>query len=151
MKAREYFDALLNHFGVSSIYALSQRMGIRETTLRNWKTGGTISHEYAHMVGDILGIDPAIIMADMEAEGAQNERVRNTWAKLAESLRSHAAGVAAALLLGVGAATASPDAVAFAASAGDQCILCKVILAAVLLLTAHRQTMRRAASRPFSA
>lgn len=98
MNTHDYLDRLMAHFEVNTVYALAQRLGLRETTVRTWKKGGTIGQDHAHLIGDILGIDPAIIMADMAAESAPNDRIRSTWARLAEQLRAHSPAIAAALL-----------------------------------------------------
>lgn len=98
MTTQDYLDLLMAHFDVRTIYALAKRLGLSEVTVRNWSKGHTIGPDHALLIADTLGIDPTLILADMAAESAKSDRVRSTWAALADSLRSHAPAIAAALV-----------------------------------------------------
>jgi plasmid maintenance system antidote protein VapI len=116
-----------------SDYAVAKALGITPQRISRYLRGLDEIHDDAAITraAELIGDDPAALLAEFQAERAKSENARRAWRRLAVLAREHAA---AALLLGVGmGATVSPSpAVANAAAtcvctgsgALPQCILC---------------------------
>lgn len=89
--------------GIPSNYRLARVLGVTDQTLTNWNTGKKApADNYAVRLAEMAGIEPGIVLAELAAERAQDDEVRQAWRGLAERLK--AAGLAAfvAAFVGVG-------------------------------------------------
>lgn len=69
MKTAEMLDAAQKKLGVNSDYALAKAMGITKGRIGHYRTGIRTPDEQAcFQLADILGIDPAAVIAAVKAE-----------------------------------------------------------------------------------
>lgn len=94
MRTTDYLAAVRAKVGARSDYALIPVLGITRQTMTNYRQGRTgFDDRIALRVAELLEIDPARILADMQAERATSEQVRAIWQRIAS-------GIAAALAVG---------------------------------------------------
>ena len=85
-----------------SDYKLALVMGVKQTTLKNYRDGITLPvarviSKLCYLTGD----DPAILAAEIEVDRAKTEEARALWSQIARRLMAGAAaGVTAAVLSG---------------------------------------------------
>ncbi len=109
-----------------SDYKLALVMGVKQTTLKNYRDGVTLPDaRVITLICGLTGDDPALLAAEIEAERAKTDEARALWQTIARRLSlGAAAGITATVLSGclwVGDAVASP-----VAQLDRLCILCKV-------------------------
>lgn len=121
MKTVEYMELLRDLTETGSDYAVAKLLGIRQSVVTHHAHGRPFSEQTSILVAEKLGIDPAVVMADMNAERAKRSDVKEVWEKAADQLRQVAA-VLVIGLVGLGVVAPSP---ADAATAPNQYILCK--------------------------
>lgn len=113
MKAAAWIDRVKSSKGWESDYKVAKTLGFNPNTISNYRANGTPMDEaIALKVAHALEIDPAIILADQAMERAKNDEARSAWAEILQRL----GGVAAGLLIAVGAAAPSPAPAAQASS-----------------------------------
>jgi transcriptional regulator with XRE-family HTH domain len=84
MNTREYLDAIKLRLRIESDYALAKKLDIGQSTVSRWRTGEkTIGDDLAPRVAEILSIRPERVLADLQAERASNEALRDIWRKVA--------------------------------------------------------------------
>lgn len=89
-----------------SDYKLALVMGVKQTTLANYRQGKTLPDaRVIRLICELTGDDPALLAAEIEAERATTEDARALWREVVQRLQStlHAAifsVVAAGVLLG---------------------------------------------------
>lgn len=115
MKTADYMQAAKDRAGLPSDYALAVRLGVTRQAVSNWKRGVNLPDPLAaYRLGDLAGIDPLIVIADVERERAERmsrEQDADAWGVILKRL----GGAAASVLLGTvlsappGAANASPS------------------------------------------
>ncbi len=91
----DFLDEIKELRNVQSDYAVAKILGVRHTNLSNYRHGR--SHFDAAMcikVAEVLNVEPAYIMACMEAERAKTDEIRKVWERAAKLLGGIAAGVA---------------------------------------------------------
>lgn len=98
----EILDALKQHQGGVSDYAIAKTLGVTRGAVSIWRNGkGYFDDSTAIRVAELLKIDPAIIIASVHAERSKSEKEKAVWREILEKL----GGVAAGVLLTIGAAT----------------------------------------------
>ncbi|AOS79201.1 hypothetical protein Q5W_09610 [Hydrogenophaga sp. PBC] len=92
---------------LSSDYKLALVMGVKQTTLANYRTGKTLPD--ARVIGlicDLTGDDPALLAAEVEEQRATTDEAKAIWHQVAVRLQQAAAAgvfsVLAAVALAVG-------------------------------------------------
>lgn len=99
----DYLDALQDHFGVSSDYALKDLTGWSKSTISNYRNGKQFfCDDHAEQVADWLGIHRGAVLGDVHAERSKNTNTRDTWRQIAEHFRGMTIAVLVALGLTAG-------------------------------------------------
>lgn len=83
-------------YGLGSDYALSKFLGCSHNRISNYRRG--VSHLddlMAYKVAELLELDPAELVAQINMERAKRPEERKAWKEILERLGSAAAGVAA--------------------------------------------------------
>jgi len=105
MKTTDYLDRLAVIFSTStrpaSDYAIAKRLGIPRQSMTRYRKGGTFDDAVALRVAKALKIDPAPMLADIQAERAKDDEVRQVWERIARQF-TRRAGRAALFLLAAG-------------------------------------------------
>jgi len=77
MNGKEYIEACKKKLNVSSNYRLALEMEIPESKVNFYARGERLPSVYAcFKIGECLGIDPSIIMADIASETEKNPKKR---------------------------------------------------------------------------
>lgn len=92
--------------GITSAYGIAKRLGVTQSSAHKWfHQGGSFDETTTLEVAEILGENPAYMMACIRAERAKNQEVRTIWenmAKLAKEAAGAAHSIVFAMLLGLG-------------------------------------------------
>lgn len=100
MKTADYLQAAKTRAGIASDYALAARLGVTRAAVSNWRAGRSLPDALgAYRLGDLAGIDPLIVIADIErerAERAARAHDADAWGVILERI----GGAAAAVLMG---------------------------------------------------
>jgi len=110
MKTNDYANAIMRREDLATDYKLAKFLGLSFPAVRNWRKKGTTADDKSALkFAEVLGIDPAKVLADIHAERSKTPEERKVWQRIAKQF-----GHAAALLLivnlssgGSGAAQAS--------------------------------------------
>lgn len=126
MNTLDYVERVKLKTGIASDYGIAKLLGATRQTASGWRTGRSqLSALNCFKVAEVLGLDPAQVVADIErerAEQAGNEAQAVAWRGWVEKL----GGVAAALVLGTVVCAPSPATASMAApapNAGPVCIM----------------------------
>lgn len=98
MKTVEYMDEVMRRKRIPSDYALAKVLGVTKQTVSRYRAGiGHFDDAVAIRVGELLGIEPGIVLIDIHAERTKNDEVRSVWEKVsagfpALSLQAKSAG-----------------------------------------------------------
>lgn len=127
MNTINYLDALKKALSIESDYKLAQVLGVSRACVSSYRKRGTnFDDSTALRAAELLKIDPAIILADMNAERSKTPETRAVW----QDLRDRLTHAAAAIFLGVFVFFAVPQtpvfAADFAAESPPYYILCKM-------------------------
>jgi transcriptional regulator with XRE-family HTH domain len=113
MNGKEYIDACKNHLKVNSYYKLAIELDIPESEVNFYARGERLPSVYAcFKIGECLGIDPSIIMADIASETEKNPKKRDYFKSFIACCKVAAAGV----LLMTALFTSTTDEGAFSAA-----------------------------------
>lgn len=84
----DYLDALRDHFGVKSDYAIAKKLDVSTGSLGNWRAGrSTFSDEIAFQVADILGLPRSQVYLAIQAERAAKAHNTPLYDALADALQ----------------------------------------------------------------
>lgn len=84
-----------------SDYKLALVMGVKQTTLANYRQGKTLPDaRVIRLICDLTGDDAALLAAEIEAQRAPNEDARALWRQVVERLTSTMHAAVFAVLLG---------------------------------------------------
>ena len=121
MKTAQYLDAIKRHHQLQSDYAISKLTGWSKQAISNYRNGiRCLSDEHAIKVAELLGKDPAEVIANVHAERTKSPEERKVWLRIARQF-----GRAAAVVLFAGQALTIPfPAQAAAELLTRHCILC---------------------------
>jgi transcriptional regulator with XRE-family HTH domain len=109
----EFLDAVKQRHGVTSDYALAKLLGVRHTTISNYRTmRSRLDDQMAIKVARLLDMPPEAVMVAAHGERAKLPEERELWEKLWQK-------VAAVLILGVGITGAPVPAEASQAQASE--------------------------------
>lgn len=101
----DFLDALARHWGGVTDYRIAKNLGLRTSAVSQYRTGvRTFDDAMARRVAEVLGLDPAYVLACVHAERDRDEGTRQVWARIAARF----APAAAAVLVTVGLAAPSP-------------------------------------------
>lgn len=93
---REFLDALSRRWGGATDYAIAKRLGVSKQSISNYRSGiRCISDELAIRIAAELELDPAYVLACVNAERQPEPAVSRVWLELARRL--------AAVVLALGA------------------------------------------------
>jgi DNA-binding transcriptional regulator YiaG len=91
MTTREYLAAMKLRLSMSD-YALAAYMGVTRQSVSKWNVGkGTMGDDLAVLIGETLDIDPAKVLADLNAERERDDRTKALWQRMASAFASVAA------------------------------------------------------------
>lgn len=80
MNTIEYLNLAKRRLGIESDYALAKALGMARSNMSSLVNGKTtLSDEYAMKLAKLLGIHPAIVIADMHAEREKNPDLKALW------------------------------------------------------------------------
>ncbi len=100
MKSADYLDAVKTRLRLPSDYALKRVLGVTTQQISFYRTGkGQFGDDVCLRVAEILDIPPGRVLADVAAERAKSEAVREVWRRLS----AVAAGSACAVILSAAA------------------------------------------------
>jgi hypothetical protein len=78
MNGKEYIEACKDRLKVNSLYKLAIELDIAERDINFYARGDRLPSVYAcFKIGECLGIDPSIIMADIASETEKNPKKRD--------------------------------------------------------------------------
>lgn len=87
MKTVDYLKQAKRRLGIESDYALAPHLGVTRSSMSKLANGKTtMSDETALKMAEILGIQPAIVLADMHAEREKNPELQAVWRGLVDKL-----------------------------------------------------------------
>lgn len=94
MKQIEYFDECKKKLGISSNYALSKALDLSESRVSDYYKGRHTPDNYAcFKIAETLEIDPAIVIAEINAETEKNPRKREFFRVFRGACGKAAAGI----------------------------------------------------------
>lgn len=117
MKTIDYLDALKERYQVSD-YKVARLLGKTSASTSQYrKKGTTFDDATAIRVAELLNMDPVEVIADMHAERAKDDQVREVWKRVASTFHRAAAICLVVVILSVSfggnkaveAATLSPQ------------------------------------------
>ncbi|MBD1410261.1 DUF3693 domain-containing protein [Burkholderia contaminans] len=81
----QWLDALKERLGLPSDYAVAKALGVTRGAVSHYRTGRSAFDDVtAVRAAELLGMDPAVMLASVQYERAKNEDVREAWASLLE-------------------------------------------------------------------
>jgi hypothetical protein len=87
MKTIDYLKQAKRRLGIESDYALAPHLGLTRSGMSRLSNGKTtMSDETALKMAAIIGIQPAIVLADMHAEREKNPELQAVWRNLVDKL-----------------------------------------------------------------
>lgn len=90
MNSRELIVALKKHTGVETDYGIAKMLDTQPTTVTNWVRRQTaMSDEYVVRCAELMGVDPAWLLASIRAEQCSG-KAKTVWKRLAASLAAGA-------------------------------------------------------------
>lgn len=84
MNTIDYLKRTKKTLGITSDYALAQRLELTRQAIGKLQKGATMSDETALKVAHILGIHPVIVLADAHAEREKNPEIQAVWLSVME-------------------------------------------------------------------
>ncbi|GAC1610267.1 MAG: helix-turn-helix domain-containing protein [Aquirhabdus sp.] len=89
MNTNEYMDLAKKCLGIDSDYALAKHLEIRSSTISNYRSGKSkMDDVIALKIANIVGKNPAFVLADSHAERATNPEIRAIWRAAADKMSS---------------------------------------------------------------
>jgi predicted transcriptional regulator len=86
--AVEYFDEIKSAYNLSSDYALAPMLGLtRSAVSMGRKHNATLDDKTCHRIAELLKLDPALILAEMNYHRAKTDEARETWERIAATFR----------------------------------------------------------------
>lgn len=80
MRSIDYLDAVKKKLEISSNYALSKALDIERQMVNAYYRGERVPDAYAcTRIAVLLEIDPALVIAEVQAEHEKNEKKRQFW------------------------------------------------------------------------
>lgn len=100
MKPADYLDAVKARISVTSDYELAKRLGVQRGPLSQMRSGErAVPLDVAFKIAITLELDPAEVVADLEAQRAKTPKAREFWAGFISHARQAAAVVLCMLAL----------------------------------------------------
>ena len=94
MNGKEYIDACKTKLKVDSYYKLAIELDLRESDLTFYRHGSRLPSVYAcFKFAECLGLDPAIIIADIASESEKNPKKRNYFKAFMSTCKKAVAGI----------------------------------------------------------
>lgn len=116
----ELLDAVASTTETKSDYAAGKALGITKQAIWGYrKRGSQMGDEAAFKAAEILGLDPAYVLARLHAESAKSDKVRALWNRIGLMSRNAACIAVAAGTIGM---AGNPTAQASPASPGANSI-----------------------------
>lgn len=85
MNTQEYLQAAKDCLGISSDYALAQRLNVTRSYMSKLQLGkSNMSDDLAQQIAAILKIHPGIVMLDMHRERAATPEQASIWNEIAK-------------------------------------------------------------------
>lgn len=89
MNTIDYLDAVKKTLGITSNYALANKLGIsRPAVSRYYTKGGTLDDDIARKVATVLAVHPGLVMLDMHRERAHSPENQALWSEIFEGFRA---------------------------------------------------------------
>ncbi|MEE9350986.1 MAG: hypothetical protein V3U78_01900 [Thiotrichaceae bacterium] len=108
MKTIDYLNMINKNYNASD-YKVAQLLLINKTSVHRYRNkGGTFDDNTAIKVAELLDIDYAIILTDMQIERAKNDTTRSAWAHVLEMAKSHSTALALIAVCGVSPYSITP-------------------------------------------
>lgn len=85
MKTLELLDALAARYSLRSDYAIAKFLGVSKTTVNRYRHKmGQLGEEEAVKVAELLDLDPAQVLAEIQAERTNCPAAKAHWERLAQ-------------------------------------------------------------------
>lgn len=89
MNTIDYLDAVKKTLGITSNYALANKLEIsRPAVSRYYTKGGTLDDDIARKVATVLNLHPGLVMLDMHRERAHTPENQALWSEIFEGFRA---------------------------------------------------------------
>lgn len=80
----DFIERLRSRENGCSDYKISKLLNTQQSRIIKWKNyGGTMDDKYAIKIAELLELDPAYVVACMNAERADDEESYKVWARIA--------------------------------------------------------------------
>lgn len=114
----QLLDDLKSAKEIGSDYKLSMYLGVVPGSVKNWRHGRSLPDSRATTrIANELGIDPDVLLLEIEAQRAPSEFAKDAWLRIAERLQGGAVHSALlAILVVLGFITTPPNAYAVVTS-----------------------------------
>ena len=77
-------DRLATHLGHASDYRIARELGVSRASVSKWRVGKTgMSDDMAVRVAEVVGEDPAYVLALIHGEATENAAVRRVYWRIA--------------------------------------------------------------------
>lgn len=80
---RELLERAREACAPPTYYRLAKVLGVSQARVSQWKAGHTFGDEMAVKVAELIGLDPAYVLACVQAERTTDGEARRAWARLA--------------------------------------------------------------------
>lgn len=108
MKPAEYLEAAKARLNIASDYALAKRLGVRPQSMTGYTDGSrNIPLDMAYKLAITLEMDPAQVVADLEAQREKNPQRKDFWTGFIRRASMLAVTVACTLVLNFSATCAN--------------------------------------------
>ena len=113
MKTIDYLELIKNNNRVKgqpcSDYRAAQLLQIDRSAIVRYKQGRQMDDEVAIRAADLLSLDPAAVLLDMQINRAKTPDIKSTWEKIRKALNNTTAALLTAAILSPGYFLESPQ------------------------------------------
>lgn len=109
-KTQHYLGMVKERLGLTSDYQLAAAIEVNKGRISEMMKGTKHATPYvAFKIAEILSLEPACVLAEIESESAPTEQQKDYWKGFVSRVGRQAAGIAALALLGSFSASYTPD------------------------------------------
>lgn len=99
MNTIELLTRLKAHYDGASSYAIAKKLDVKPQTVYHWESKrGTMSNEVGIRAAQLLGLDPAKVLLDLEIERNKGNATSLVWRSMRDRLEMAAAPAVVGLL-----------------------------------------------------
>lgn len=107
----QLLDAVKAKRQIPSDYKLAMYLGVAQATVQNWRHSRSLPDQRAlERLAVELGMDPDVLILQVESQRAANESARLAWLRIAQRLQAGAAQLAVLVVVGLVSIVSTPSA-----------------------------------------